>query len=264
MKVKKIATTVVLVILVLGLFKACDMTYIDKNDDDSIKLSGDQPYIPSDSVDFLSFVCERDEAYYFKPENHIFFNANTGTGGIVEDIPVFENDYPSDYYCNTIFTSIGFEFYITTRITNIDYFRQFDYYFPEINPYHSSSLSLPEIGDFSLNYAPRKTETFTVPFQFIFNGLEGLSFSDTFTVTDTFKTVSRDFYRYKKLIITYPDTVTVERVLGYPIFKSYSYSNNTLTIELNEYTKPLQDYVCMLFLRAEDGSLHRRYITIGL
>lgn len=250
------------------LLVSCDLSFLFPKDSEM-----DSPLtIGPDSN--VSFVCEREEMYYFKPVNNYLPTVYYSVYGYFltfYNVPIFENYYPSTYRVSVRTELLGSgvtEGWWNLDITSIDYLRQLFFYLSEPSLFNagfhvnSDSFALPEAGNFYFDYRLPKTVTVSVPFHFLF-GEEPQYWSRTYTVTDTWHTVSCGFYRYKSFSVKFPDSVTIEQVFEYAIVKEFSYNKNSLNIELHEYYKPLNEDVCMLILRSEDGRRHQKYISIG-
>jgi hypothetical protein len=246
----------VCVIALVSVLAACDMSYLVPEKGKPGEMPA--PYVPSSDAHFTSFFAERDETYYLIPEGTADFSGYSNPLGVWAYIDV--NDFPlSTFFYQTTaevamhvsmssYSGVGQEIVSLTINKN-----EYTYFLPD-NMY-SDTLSLPKTTPYSLAYSP--SASFTGSLIRIATGVS-LYTNGTYT----FHTVSRNFYRYKKLTIVYPDPIEITNVLPYELVDSYTVTGRTLEIILKNYDEPFSGYVCLLFLKAEDGTTQRKYITI--
>ena len=253
--------SVVLLSLALVLTFSCDYSFLAPKDSPAAIAVVPPSSDPSSDVSFISFACEREEAYYFKPLN-INYNLITSSvsGLTVTNIPIFENDFPNSIHYGI--TVNGFTDRYAIQILDKDYFKQLEY--NKAETYYSNSYSLPGTGSFSFIYYPRKTFTFDINFRifYLFSDTFNIYDSTIITIDDVYYLESRNFYRYKTITIEYPGTVTIGFVIDYFPVKNVAHTKNTLSIEFIDYNEPVQGDILDLILISEDGKIHKKTISI--
>lgn len=150
---------------------------------------------------------------------------------------------------------------------------------PAETPHHrvprsfsSDTLVLPRGSNFTSNHTERASYNFSFRLASPDHTFQGgrfpvVSFHNlifSHSITANFRAVSRGFYEYRRIVITYPMDITISNIRPTPIVRDFVLNpdDNSITINLRPYYTPHIGNVISFNLRARNGSQTTRTIVI--